>query len=98
MSNKAELYSDENFTLMAEGAEGNIFLHLSVHNFSKEILRDFRNKFKVVKQEAVSLGIEYLFTVTPNKKFCKLIDSSCKSLEVIEAEGEEFEVMVWDLK
>lgn len=96
MSRKPLVDTDD-YQITAQLQEGLIFLHCNVYNFSKSVLKDLRDVFEVLCEEARLQGHYTMFSITPNSRFVKALRKPFDVIEEFEKDGESYEVVAWDL-
>lgn len=92
------LYEDQDMLLEEEFVEGVVFIHLSVHNFNKTSLKRMRTLMKTLKLSYAMDGFREIFALTPDTKFCKLVDHTFKVIDSYVIEGKNMEVIVWEIQ
>ena len=68
-----KLYEDADFVVKAEMVKGNPFLHISVVNFNKTVMKRIKNLWEDIKVGFYYEGYDVLYCVSPNHKFVKVI-------------------------
>lgn len=93
---KKLFYSDEDVKFEYEEDGNTLGLHCEVTNWSVSILkRSYRvlGDFMNLKRKE---GFDRMITITPNLKFAQIFGGT--SMGTVEHDGEEYEVVVWELK
>jgi len=89
-------WEDENIFCQFEDNEGFRFLHVEVNNFSKSLIREWRDTALEVKQKCIDDGYSSLYTYTQNKKFVKILSKEFKEIGIFLLDDEIYEVMKWE--
>lgn len=94
-----EVLCDDNIcTLTLENPrEGVLFLHCTVNEYSKSVLKRTRERVWDVMEEIRQDGYGELFALTQNRRFAQFVDGDFTTLDRLEQDGKTFEVLVWDL-
>lgn len=80
------LSETEDYSITAEPREGVVFLHCSIHNPKKSVLKRVKDEFEVIYQEFQDNNGPSLFAYYHNLKF---IDFLGIPYEVVPVEGHE---------
>lgn len=81
----------ESYHIEWEIRGGYFHLHCLVSKWRKSVLSSLYIEFARIREFARDLGHLYMFSLTPNIKFCQLFNG--RSLGTYK----QYEVMVWDL-
>lgn len=92
-----DIYTDEDMSIRAEVDEfTQVLLHMDVFNWNKSVARKAK-RLSADTLEALHLeGFTTAYTITPNPKFVKLVCGG-ESMDKLEYEGTEYEVIAWEL-
>jgi len=84
----------DDFSIKAEVDEFyNVAIHVEVFNWNHTIRDSMIEYFTLIKEAFRLEGFKYLYSITPNPRFAKLMNDGWKS--VGEYEGNE--VLIWEL-
>jgi hypothetical protein len=98
MSNYITAYEDDCYGVKITLEQGLPFFHVDVkRELVKEDVYNGKEIFREVKNSLASLGYERLYAYTPKIKFAKLIGPGFVHIENIPTDGEEFDLIVWEL-
>lgn len=89
-------YEDEDFKLEYTKKYGDIFIHCLVFNWSLSSLKKGKRIFEEFKEKRRKEGVDYLYSVTPNPKFCELLGGH--RIGQCAKKNREYEVYRWELK
>tara|TARA_R110000850_G_scaffold265546_1_gene395349 strand:+ start:89 stop:373 length:285 start_codon:yes stop_codon:yes gene_type:complete len=80
MSNElATLYQDDTFIVKAQLVEGNPFIHVSVLEFSLDVMKRMKEVWEDIKVGFYYEGYDALYAVSPNHKFSKVMGGELQS-------------------
>ena len=65
---------NDNYKLVIEMEQETIFLHISVFNWGKSVLKSIREDMDKILQHSKELGWDEIYAYTPNVKFANLIE------------------------
>lgn len=95
---KRRVYQEnEQYQARLEEVDGVLYVHVVVHQMSKSTLSLLRKEFDVLKQKVRQAGYSHLFTYSTNSRFYKLF-KGCERVGDFEWQGQDYEVMTWELK
>lgn len=78
------------------GDDLHLFVHITVKNFSKDVLKKCREEFKKLKEWAFDNYETGICAYTQNEKWVKAVDSNYNVLaEVGDYNGKVFKVIQW---
>lgn len=88
---RSVLAETDDFCIEGEEAEGLLFLHCEVDNFSKSVLKEIREAFYEILDAASDIG-KYVYSVTKNERFVKALGIP---YEVVTSDGDE-RLVTWE--
>ena len=95
ISPKFLYYKDDDFQIEYQICDTKtIGIHSDVYNFSPRVARKGYLVFSRMEQDFRSQGIELIFTISPNPKFCEMFGG--KSIRKIMYGNKECEVLIWE--
>jgi hypothetical protein len=74
--NIAIIYQDDDLIVKAELIKGNPFLHCTVLEFKKSVMKRARVKWEDIKEGFYYEGFNTIYSVSPNPRFIKFIGGS----------------------
>ena len=89
------LHQEDDFELIGEDVDGQLFIHCTVHKFNKSVLKQMREVFEVVQEQSKEVGYNEIFSYTSNPKFAKLF-VGVEYITSIDSLGKTYEVFKWD--
>lgn len=93
------MYEDEVYKTQITYLNDRPFFHVDVkRKLTKRDIRNGRIIFKGIKAELVERGYERLYAITPSPHFARLVGVDCEHVEFLSVEGQELEMIVWELK
>jgi hypothetical protein len=92
-----EIAGNENYELMTEVLDGNIFLHCNVYKYSPSVYKSILASLINLKEECLSTGVTHLFTLTSNPKFVTSVIKTAKKIAEVDGPSGIKEVYVWEL-
>lgn len=92
------LYTDNDFSITCEDAEGIPFLHCNVEKYNKEVFRRLHGVWQELEEAFRAHGHVEVFTYAKGRaaKFAKRFGDA-EVIDSIEHFGEEYEVIRWAL-
>ena len=97
ISTPKQLYFKNNdFKLEYQVYLDSVFIHTEVINWNPRSAREGYIVFAKMQKEFKNEGCSRFISISPNPEFCKMYGGY--SLQKINYENKEYEVMVWDLK
>ena len=85
-------YEDDNFKVILEKLEGQMYIHVGIFQITKAVLKDIKRVWAEAVVEIWLDGYENLFTYTKDNRIVKLIGGAKKV-----GQHENIEVWQWDL-
>lgn len=89
-------YEDENCKISLEDVEGNVFVHVAFHKFSRSVLDKALRVWAEIKAKCYWLGYEHVYTYTFDKRMKNFFPGSKQAGEFV-YEHKDYEVLQWDL-
>lgn len=66
-------FSNEDYTMSYEKINHELFIHVTIESFSKDVLEDIKQKWNDFKLKAYSLGYENIFSYTKDMRIVELV-------------------------
>lgn len=85
-------YKDDKFKIYLEEIDYNIFIHVEIYEFNKEVLKDIKYQWAEVALKMYLLGYEELFTYTKDRRIVDLVGGAS---QIGNYKG--YEVWKWEL-
>lgn len=86
-------YQDEDFRVYLEYFSDQLFVHVHIHNFNRDVLKRIKEQWSLVMIDAFMEGFENVFAYTKDNRIIKMIGNAI----YIETAG-GYEVWKWELK
>ena len=90
-------FDNDEYTITLEFSGTCIFVHCDVHKFSKSVVYKIILATELIKRWFLICGVDELFMYTKNSKFANLVIGDTQLIDIIYYEGEEYEVLLWEL-
>lgn len=91
-------YKDDDGECVVELADDILFAHVTIRNFSPSVMKRVKSVWAYLKYTAYMSGFDAILTYNANKKFCEKMDPEYRTLFNFTHEGQEREVLIWELK
>ena len=89
-------FKNDDFNIEYQIYLDSIFIHAEVVNWNPRVAKKGYIVFTKMQKEFKNKGYNQFISISPNPEFCKMYGGT--SIQKINYENKEYEVMVWDLK
>ncbi len=90
-------FENDNFRIYLEEIQGNVFVHVAIHNATVSVVKDIKEKWTEIVLRMYFLGYEELFAYTNDSRIIELIGGATKVADNIKFQNKNYEVWKWDL-
>jgi hypothetical protein len=88
--NIATIYQDDDLIVQAEIIEGNPYLHCTILEFKKSVMKRTRVVWEDIKEGFYYEGFDNIYSISPNPRFIKFIGGA-----LVEQLDDELGVYQW---